>query len=1301
MDIVDAPRDEHAGLIAKHCGADAVLAREVGQLLEAAVRAEKGFDAPSASQRDDVIGARIGPYHVLERIGEGGFGSVYMAEQTSPVTRRVAMKIIKLGMDTRQVIARFEAERQALAMMDHPCIARVLDAGATDSGRPYFVMELVKGIPIAQYCDAHNLTTSERLELFSNVCLAVQHAHTKGIIHRDIKPSNVLVTVADGRPLPKVIDFGIAKATGGRLTDKTLFTEFRQLIGTPEYMSPEQAESRGVDVDARTDIYSLGVLLYELLTGSTPFDASRLRSASFEELHRIIREEEPPKPSNRVSRGSGTFKAASQTQTSTAGLPEIARHRRVELSQLVRSLRGELDWIVMKAMDKDRARRYDTASSFAADIGRFLRNEPVQAAPPGATYRTRKLIRRNRVAFSAAAAILCALVLGLGAALVGFSRASRESRDKEKAFLAEAGQRKEAQAARALADTRADEAQRQAYRASIRAAAAALSIGDQANAERSLLAAPESLRGWEWTFLSRAVDQSLPAVTYTDWADPHSSFVSEWFEFATADRPAYIVRRDGTSLPLHLPESLGEPHQFAISPDGECGLVTCRLGTAVVNMSSGRSAAIPTLELQASHQAFSADGTYFAAVALRPRRVVFVDVASGKEIRSLDLPAIRSHSFVALSPDGAEIAVETRDGVTGLLDAKTGKVNWEVEGVQSRFSPDGKRVYVLRRVMTAAPTLVAIDRKLGTEIGRVSLAGTSIMESGAETDRIALSPDGALIAIITNTGSIQLVDTSTFEVIALLSAPGEYRRIAFSADSRKLFAVNVLHEIKVWDSTIANTPLKIDASAGPLAGTISFFTSAISPDTRRAFTGDWGRLMLWDTLTGAPLWSRFHSFEGVRAIAWSHDGRLVAVGGERGTLSIVDPANGDLVRSGRPAGYGEFDAKLLAAVAWSLDGKLVYVGGSSGEVIACDAVTLQPVRTLGRLAGAVSGLAISPDGLAINAISQVAGEAALFSTQGVERWRIPLVLPVAATWSQDGARLAISDKNGVAIFDAVTGAKVLNMETVPGTYISLAFSATSARLIGSRNDGRMQVWSAATGEEFLALESSALFDVAFSPDEIAIVGTGSTPAVRFEQVPPTAEILAKRETLRRALVLISHHAPRMLYASDIADTLKTSEDGSPEVRRTALAWLETVGLHAAALNNAAYMNAASEVPDNLERALRDSELAVNRCPDAFALNTRAIALYRAGKIQESLDMIEDAERAFKASRPSWGTGAPSLEAFRCMALYKLGRIEESHASLKVLRALAQDERFRTSSFTIAFHSEAEKLLAPSMPGNAK
>ncbi|MBI4623307.1 MAG: serine/threonine protein kinase [Verrucomicrobia bacterium] len=439
----ELPAAERAAYLDQVCAGDAALRARIEALLRADEAARSFMESPPAADLaqavtqnaprvvEAAVGDRIGRYKLLQKLGEGGCGVVFMAEQEEPVRRRVALKVIKLGMDTKEVVARFEAERQALALMDHANIARVFDAGATDAGRPFFVMELVRGIPITKFCDEQNLPTARRLELFAQVCHAVQHAHQKGIIHRDLKPSNILVTLHDGVPVPKVIDFGIAKATQGRLTDATLFTAFEQFIGTPAYMSPEQAELSGLDIDTRSDIYSLGVLLYELLTGRPPFDPKSLVSAGLDEIRRIIREVEPPRPSTRLS------------TLTDADRSTVAKHRGTAPAQLSTLLRGDLDWIVMRCLEKDRTRRYETANGLALDVLRHLHDEPVVARPASRAYRLRKLVRRNRLAVGAVTAIAAALVVGLGFATWRYQR-------EKTARAAEA-------AARALADQRRSE----------------------------------------------------------------------------------------------------------------------------------------------------------------------------------------------------------------------------------------------------------------------------------------------------------------------------------------------------------------------------------------------------------------------------------------------------------------------------------------------------------------------------------------------------------------------------------------------------------------------------------------------------------------------------------------------------------------------------------------------------------------------------------------------------------------------------------------------------------------------------
>ena len=514
--------DERRGYLNGACGANAALREKIEALL--ASHADDSFLEDPAIVAPETIdcapltegpGTAIGRYKLLQKIGEGGMGVVFMAEQTEPVRRKVALKIIKLGMDTKSVVARFEAERQALALMDHPNIAKVLDAGSTDTGRPYFVMELVKGVPIHHYCDKNQLPTKERLNLFTQVCQSIQHAHQKGVIHRDIKPSNILVTLHDGKPVPKVIDFGIAKATNQRLTEKTLFTNFAQMIGTPAYMSPEQAEMSGLDVDTRTDVYSLGVLLYELLTGTTPFPEKELLSKGYGEMQRIIAEQEPDRPSLRMS----TLVGEQQTI--------VAKSRAGDLPLLTRQLTGDLDWIVMKTLEKDRTRRYETANSLAEDIHRHLNNEPVLAAKPTLRYQLAKLYHRHRPAVAAAAGITLAMLIGTVAATAQALRANHARDEAEHARsaaeLAEKGERELRQIAQQERTRAIDLAEQQrlnAYVGDMRSVDNLVKNNDYQSAREILLKHRPTdlenetdLRGFEWRYLWEAsTDRSVASA---------------------------------------------------------------------------------------------------------------------------------------------------------------------------------------------------------------------------------------------------------------------------------------------------------------------------------------------------------------------------------------------------------------------------------------------------------------------------------------------------------------------------------------------------------------------------------------------------------------------------------------------------------------------------------------------------------------------------------------------------------------------------------------------------------------------
>src|SRR5882724_10586073 len=489
--VIELSGSDRSAHLERACGSDEELRRRVERLLKAHDQVGHFLEQPAPTAVPEASvgekpGDRIGRYKLLQQIGEGGCGVVYLAEQEEPIRRRVALKIIKPGMDTKSVIARFEAERQALGLMDHPNIAKVFDAAATESGRPYFVMELVRGVKITDYCDLKSLTTEERLGLFVQVCRAVQHAHQKGVIHRDIKPSNILVTTTEeGSALPVVIDFGIAKATTNqRLTDRTLFTAFEMLIGTPAYMSPEQADLSGVDVDTRTDVYSLGVLLYELLTGSPPFDGGALMKAGLDEIRRVIRERDPDRPSMRLS----TMAAADLTTT--------AQRRQSAPPALIRSVRGDLDWIVMKALEKDRTRRYETANGLALDVQRCLANEPILARSPSKRYKLQKAVLRNKLLFIGIGIIALLMVISL---IVVSTSLARERRSRREAETAEAN----AETSQAKAET----AKTEAEAASVKSQQATKFLKDMLNG-----VGPSVALGRDTTTLREILDQTAERV---------------------------------------------------------------------------------------------------------------------------------------------------------------------------------------------------------------------------------------------------------------------------------------------------------------------------------------------------------------------------------------------------------------------------------------------------------------------------------------------------------------------------------------------------------------------------------------------------------------------------------------------------------------------------------------------------------------------------------------------------------------------------------------------------------------------
>jgi len=785
------PAAERAAFLERECGDDAGLRQRIEELLAAHERPGPFPEPQAAAPAIETVlvpseegpGTVIGRYKILEKIGEGGFGVVYVAEQREPVKRRVALKIIKLGMDTKQVVARFEAERQALALMDHPNIAKVLDAGATETGRPFFVMELVKGIPITKYCDQEKLATRERLDLFIKVCHAIQHAHQKGIIHRDIKPSNILVTLHDGVPVPKVIDFGIAKATQQELTEKTVYTQFQQFIGTPAYMSPEQAEMSGLDIDTRSDIYSLGVLLYELLTGSTPFDTKELLASGLDEMRKIIREREPVRPSTRL-----THELAAKGGGGAG--PSRAKGQKPAID-------SDLDWIVMKCLEKDRTRRYDTANGLAMDIQRHLDNESVVARPPSTTYKFQKAFRRNKLVFTAVMAVAAALVAGIGVSTWQTVEARKAERDAEQARNSEQQQRLQAQSAqkaaeseRQHAETERESAEKQRRRAEAYLYDADMNLAQQALKQNNLGRArrlldrhrpqpgEQDLRGWEWRYLWQ-LTRSTALVTLTN-------------------RPS-------------------RGYSVSFSSDGSRLAVGWYDGRVDLWDVPGRRcirALTERTDLFLAFVAFSPVRNLLAATA-EPKTVRLYDLDSGRESILWRAPdqdnwAVRDLGF---SQDGSKAVIYAASGTQDLGDAAwvvnvssartesrhstDATLGWYSMGAV-RLSPDNQRLYLPRcDVSNSRYSIQCLDLTTDQEPWQTE----RVRDVGVTA--LAISPDGRVLA--SGSGledpTIHVWDAATGRLLARLQGhTGFVCKLVFTKDGHRLISAATDQTIRFWDA---------------------------------------------------------------------------------------------------------------------------------------------------------------------------------------------------------------------------------------------------------------------------------------------------------------------------------------------------------------------------------------------------------------------------------------------------------------------------------------------------------------------
>ena len=1075
------PVGERAFYLDGACAGDALLRQRIEELLQAndaagAFLPELVTDAEGSPQGDagpaadaairvalppsEQIGDTIDRYKLLEKIGEGGFGVVYVAEQKEPVKRRVALKVIKLGMDTKQVVARFGAERQALALMDHPNIAKVLDAGATTTGRPFFVMELVKGIKLTDYCDKNQLSTKERLDLFIQVCRAIQHAHQKGIIHRDIKPSNILVTLHDGVPVPKVIDFGIAKATQGELTDQTVYTQYLQFIGTPAYMSPEQAEVSGLDIDTRSDIYSLGVLLYELLSGKTPFDAKDLMAAGLVQMRRTIREKEPVRPSTRL-----TMMGKDELTTTT-------QRRGAEAPKLISLLRGDLDWIVMKCLEKDRARRYETASGLALDIERHLNNEPVVARPPSTAYRLQKAWRRHKLALTVAAVIAGTLVAGIGASSWQAIEACRARNAERQQRLAAQAAQKEAEGSRQAEKQERLRAERHEAQANHLLYMADMNLAQQAWDQsdigwlRQLLEETQTLpdRGFEWYYWQRNTHLSLktlrghPAEVRSAVFSPDGKRIVTGSFDGTAKVWEAASGRELVTLKGHR----GEIYSVAFSPDGERVVTGSQDSMAKVwEAASGRE--LLTLQghgARINSVAFSPDGRRVVTGSQDATAKVW-DAANGRELLTL-----QGHSndvwSTAFSPDGRRIVTGGADRTAKVWDAASGRElltlkrhRGEIASVA--FSPDGQRVVTGSRDYTAKVWEAASGREL------LTLGGHSDQVLSA-----VFSPDGRRIVTGGADHTAKVWEAASGRGLFTLKGHSDQVRAAFSPDGRRIVTGSFDGTAKVWEAAGDREQLTLSGHSEEIVSV------AFSPDGQRIVTGSRdSTAKVWEVASGRELFTLQGLSNEVRAVAFSPDGQRIATGGKDSTARVWEAASGKALLTLR----GHTDA--IGSVAFSPDGQRIVTGSDDHSVKVWDAASGRTLLTLGQFGSKVWSVAFSPD----------------------------------------GQRIVAGRRDSTAkVWETASGKELLTLKGHSAAVKSVAFSPDGQRIVTGSSDKTAKVWEAASGRALLTLKghSSVIASVAFSPDGRRIVTGGLDNTAKVWEAARADQVAAWQEEERAA-----------------------------------------------------------------------------------------------------------------------------------------------------------------------------------------
>lgn len=1272
--VIDAPLEERRRLLRERCGGDGELEAQLEKMI-AELEGDSFLSEPVVSLEHpeaarDAGPRRIGPYELLGLLGEGGMGSVYEARQDNP-RRLVAVKILRAGHYAGEPLRRFVRESQVLGLLHHPGIAQVFEAGMAETplGKvPYFAMELIRGESLSAYLAVRPLSVRGRMELLAYICDAVEHAHLHGVVHRDLKPANILVEDAEfragaekatekgaergvesgasgsvrecelGSARPKILDFGVARAAAEIApVGATVQTDAGQIIGTLPYMSPEQVAG-STAIDARSDVYALGVIAYEMLAKRHPID---VKGCSIADATRSILNDEPTR-----------------------------------LGVLDTRLAGDVDTIVAKAMEKDAGRRYQTAAGLAADIRRFLRDEPIVARPATRLYQLRKFARRNQAVVIGATATLITLIAGAAMSTFWAIRATDR---------------------RELAERRADDLQRKAYRASIAAAQSALDRGLALAAQGHLERTPEVLRGWEWQYLKGQVDRSDRTIDIVGSGFASATLQGSYVFMQHPERPVLRNWMTNHDVACEKAPGVSTAYALAMSPSGDRFALCGELATALWDARSGQLIKVLRDEPRFEASPFTPDGTKIILGAASPRRAMWVNASDGAIERAVEYEGVR-RMFPSVSPDGLDLLLEVNDRETALVRLSDDQTMWRTEGGQARFTADGKGVLIYSGFESAVPRVRLLDRRTGEERWTLLLEHVVIANGGACTSVVQMSPDGSMLAYLTMSGSIQLLSTDDLATLGTLSglAPrlgGTYNGVVFSSDGEWLAGCGHPHTVKVWNvaRSAAWAPMR---TREELAG----ITGAIAPDGSFSVVGNWGQIVAWDEETGEPRWAVTPSFEFTVCAGVSWDSARVYIGGDRGTVLALDAKTGEVKGTASPHGPGGFGSGWVSSLGTWRDTSRLMTGYADGTVQVLDAGTLKVTAEERVGETGIAALAVSASGARFACVSD--GAEGRVTIGAVDGLRVDHTMNVAGAtrvaWSHDESLIAVGYAGGVKLLGA-DGRERGDLRMTTGTTSCVWFGPDDTRVFAGSAEGQMSAWMTDSGdlvmEAPLPRQAGALAGGFGAGGRRMQVVTLQDATIVYELDKPSEAVARRRDEVRRGHEVYRRAKGTELFLPETIDAIERS-DAPAAVKAEAVRQARLLCEHPAWLNNQAY-NKTIHPPDesSLRRAIRESDAAIAGSPDPFAKLTRAKVLHRAGRFAEAMEFLRAGSDGLRAVRPNYGDGTPEVSALFGLCEAELGNDQEAERWFTVFDRVTAEPRYKDSEDARLFRDVVAAMRA--------